>query len=91
MNNMTFEQDTETEDRMNAVLFNHPMRDTCENYWCGITDRKTGNRKNKCSEVGIYKRKQESKKTREHAFDQACDQEKKKKKVSTKKAIKKKR
>jgi len=33
-----------------------------------------------CSEVGIYKRKQESKKTRKHAFDQESDQEKKKKK-----------
>ena len=30
------------------------------------------------SEVGIYKRKQESKKTRKHAFDQESDQEKKK-------------
>ena len=30
------------------------------------------------SEVGIYKRKQESKKTRAHAFDQESDQEKKK-------------
>ena len=29
--------------------------------------------------VGIYKRKQESKKTRKHAFDQESDQEKKKK------------
>ena len=31
-------------------------------------------------EVGIYKRKQESKKTRKHAFDQESDQEKKGKK-----------
>ena len=30
-------------------------------------------------EVGIYKRKQESKKTRKHAFDQESDQEKKEK------------
>ena len=30
------------------------------------------------AEVGIYKRKQESKKTRKHAFDQESDQEKKK-------------
>ena len=29
------------------------------------------------TEVGIYKRKQESKKTRKHAFDQESDQEKK--------------
>ena len=29
--------------------------------------------------MGIYKRKQESKKTRKHAFDQESDQEKKKK------------
>ena len=28
------------------------------------------------TEVGIYKRKQESKKTRKHAFDQESDQEK---------------
>ena len=28
-------------------------------------------------EVGIYKRKQDSKKTRKHAFDQESDQEKK--------------
>ena len=32
------------------------------------------------SEMGIYQRKQESKKTRKHAFDQESDQEKKKKK-----------
>ena len=31
------------------------------------------------SEVGIYKRKQESKKDRKHAFDQERDQDKKKK------------
>jgi len=30
------------------------------------------------SEVGIYKRKQESKKERKHAFDQESDQEEKK-------------
>ena len=37
-------------------------------------------------EVGIYKRKQESKKTRKHAFDQKSDQEKKKENTpSTKK------
>ena len=30
------------------------------------------------SEMGIYKRKQESKKTRKHAFDQESDQEKRK-------------
>ena len=44
--------------------------------------------------MGIYKRKQENKKTRKHAFDQESGQEKKKKKeentLSTKKAIKKK-
>ena len=33
---------------------------------------------NKSSEVGIYKRKQESKKTGKHAFDQESDQERKK-------------
>ena len=32
------------------------------------------------SEVGIYKRKQESKKTRKQAFDQESEQEKKDKK-----------
>ena len=31
------------------------------------------------SEVGIYKRKQENKKTRKHTLDQESDQEKKKK------------
>ena len=31
------------------------------------------------TEVGIYKRKQESKKTRKYAFDQKRDQEKKEK------------
>ena len=31
------------------------------------------------AEVGIYKRKQESKKTRKHAFNKESDQEKKKK------------
>ena len=36
-----------------------------------------------CSEVGIYKRKQESKKKKErkHALDQESDQEKKEKKL----------
>ena len=34
---------------------------------------------NRSTEVGIYKRKQESKKTRKHAFDQEGEQEKKKK------------
>ena len=33
---------------------------------------------NKCSEVGIYKRKQESKKTRRQELDQESDKEKKK-------------
>ena len=33
-----------------------------------------------CTEVGIYKRKQGTKKIRKHAFDQESDQEKKKKK-----------
>ena len=32
------------------------------------------------SEVGIYKRKQDSKKERKHAFDQESDQEKRKEK-----------
>ena len=37
-------------------------------------------------EVGIYKRKQESKKERKHAFDKESDQEKKKeKKIAVKK------
>ena len=35
----------------------------------------------KRTEVGIYKRKQESKKTGKHAFDQESDQEKKRKKT----------
>ena len=35
------------------------------------------------TEVGIYKRKQESKKTRKHAFDQESDQEKKTKRKKT--------
>ena len=45
------------------------------------------------SEVGIYKRKQESKKkTRKHALDQKSDQEKKKENtLSTKKILSKKR
>ena len=47
------------------------------------------------AEVGIYKRKQESKKKRKHAFDQESVQEKKERKkentLSTKKATKKKR
>ena len=46
-------------------------------------------------EVGIYKRKQASKKTRKHALDQESDQDKREKKkentLSTKKAIKKNR
>ena len=38
-------------------------------------------------EVGIYKRKQESKKSRKHAFNQESDQEKKKENsLSTNKA-----
>ena len=37
------------------------------------------------SEVGIYQRKQESKKTRKHAFDQESNQEKKENSLSTKK------
>ena len=41
------------------------------------------------AEVGISKEKQESEKTRKHAFDQESDQEKKKEKLSTKKAIRK--
>ena len=35
------------------------------------------------SEVGIYKRKQEGKKTRKHAFDQDSNQEKKKNRKKT--------
>ena len=43
-------------------------------------------------EVGIYQRKQESKKTRKHAFDQESDKEKKKENtLSTKEATKKKK
>ena len=34
-------------------------------------------------EVGIYKRKEESKKTRKYTFDQESDQENKKKKENT--------
>ena len=42
------------------------------------------------SVMGIYKRKQQSMKTRKHAFDQESDQEKKKEnKLSAKKATKK--
>ena len=42
------------------------------------------------SEVGIYKRKKESKRTGKHAFDQESDQEKQKENtILTKKAIKK--
>ena len=37
----------------------------------------------RCTEVGIYKRKQESKKTRKHAFGQESDQEKRKKRKKT--------
>ena len=47
-----------------------------------------------CAEVGIYKRKQESKKTRKHDFEQDIYQEIKKKERNTlwtKKATKKKR
>ena len=47
------------------------------------------------SEVGIYKRKEASKKTRNQAFDRESDEENKKKKIenmlSTKKATKKKK
>ena len=62
---------------------------------CARAPEKRKQHKGEGPEVGIYKRKQESKITRQHAFDQACDQEKKKKmkenSLSTKKAIKKKR
>ena len=40
--------------------------------------------------VGFYKRKQESKKTRKHAFEQGSDQEKKKKTRSRPRKIRKK-
>ena len=42
-------------------------------------------------EVGIYKRKQESKKTRKQAFEQESDQEKKKEKKKKKRSRPKKR
>ena len=42
------------------------------------------------SEAGIYKRKQESKKTRKHAFDQDSDQEKEKKRITVMKKERKK-
>ena len=43
------------------------------------------------TEVGISKRKQKSKKTRKHAFDQESKQEKKKKKKENTLSIKEKR
>ena len=49
----------------------------------------TQSREREIPEVGIYKRKQESKKTRKHTFNQECDQEKKEKTITVKKKTRK--
>ena len=44
---------------------------------CSFVPKRLPGHQNECAEVGIYKRKQESKKERKHAFNQESDREKK--------------